>query len=65
MKDLSKHFKNQIKTVSIESFFCENKTTLFSSFRFCLFIMCLPKNSILCYAFIIPSMLEELRRVSA
>ena len=46
-------------------FFCENKTTLFSSFRFFLFIMCSPRNSILCYASIIPSMLEEFRPVSA
>ena len=42
-------------------FFCENKTILFPFFRFFfLFITCLPRNSILCYAFIIPSTLEEL-----
>ena len=46
-------------------FFCENKTTLFSSFCFFVFIMYLPRNSILCYAFIIPSILEEFRPVSA
>ena len=47
-------------------FFWENKTTLFSSFCFFfLFIMCFPRNSILCYASIIPSMLKEFRLVSA
>ena len=46
-------------------FFCENKTTPFSSFRFFLFIKCLPRNSIPCYTSIIPGMLEEFRPVSA
>ena len=46
-------------------FLCENKTMLFSSFRFFRFIMCLPRNSIPCYASIIPSALEEFRPVSA
>ena len=47
-------------------FFCENKTALFSSFCLVfLFIMCLPRNSILYYASIIPSVLEEYRPFSA
>ena len=49
----------------IWKFFCEIKTTLFSSLRFFLFITSLPRNSILCYASIISSMLEEFRPVSA
>ena len=34
-------------------------------FFFFRFIMCLPRNSILCYASIIPSVFEEFRPVSA
>ena len=44
-------------------FFCEKKN-LFSSYDFFLFIMCLPRNSILYYASIIPTVLEEFRPVS-
>ena len=46
-------------------FFCERKPPYFLPSLFFLFILCLPRNSILCYASIIPSMLEEFRPVSA
>ena len=65
MKDLSKHFKKEIKTVSIENFSAKIKPLYFLLSVFFLFIMCLPRNSILCYASIIPSVLEEFRPVSA
>ena len=65
MTDLSKHFKNEIKIVSIEHFSAKIKPPYFLPSIFSLFIMCLPRNSIFFYAPIIPSMLEEFRPVSS
>ena len=65
MKDLSKHFQNEIKTASIENFSAKIKPPYFLPSIIFPFIMCLPRNSILFYAFITSIMLEKLREVSA
>ena len=60
-----KTFLKRDKTVAIEDFSAKKTPLYFLLSFFFLFIMCLPRNSILCYASIFPSMLEELRPVSA
>ena len=50
MKDLSKHFQSETKTVLIENFSAKIKLPHFLPSIFFLFIMSLPRNSILCYA---------------